>query len=80
MGKRSKNTTHSATNTKRDESRIALSTETLLREYLGEPTNPKGLDNPQPLTELEVKAFLKHVIQYGKRIYGKDDRCPPWRK
>ena len=77
-GKTDKTVTQSATNTKRDESRIALSTLYLLRERLGQPCSPEGLDNPQPLTELEVRSFLNDVIE--KHIYRKDDRGYPWRK
>ena len=55
MGKRSREESRQL---EREEKRIAISIDSLLRERLGWPYNPRGLVEPQPVDEVVVLAFL----------------------
>ena len=63
MGKRfEKKNTHSNKSVQHRLKRIATTTEFLLRELLGQDTNPNNLSEPQPLSKLEVLAYLHNVV------------------
>ena len=66
MGKKYDKKEHKArTTTKgkdREEQRVRLTIVYLLRSKFGLDPNPEKLSEPQPLSLLEVKSFLNHVL------------------
>ena len=70
MGKRfEKVNTHSNKALHHRLKRVAITTEFLLRELLGQDTNPNNLTEPQPLSKLDVIEYLHNVIS-GKESNG----------
>ena len=49
--------------TTREANRIRLTILFLIREKFGRPTNPESLDNPQPLSELDVVSYLQAIVR-----------------
>ena len=86
MGKRvrtKKTHTHTLVpNTHREETRIILTISFLIRQRAGINTNTANLDDPQPLTELDVQQYLGAIIrtaQSGPKASG-GGGLPPWRR
>ena len=65
MGKTTIHThTHSQHATsKRELKRVCISVDYLLRERLGWETNPSQREEPQPLSKVEVFAYLQDVVR-----------------
>ena len=64
MGKNCNKNSHvHGFNPDREAARIRVTIVFLLREKLGQLTNPENLRNPQPLTRLDVLQFLHAVLR-----------------
>lgn len=74
MGKRKAKHKHTDdTKHIRETNRIRLTVLYLLRQQLDKPVNPDSLEDPQPLTKLDVIYYLNNVV--GRQ--DKNDGCKP---
>ena len=60
--KKTKKHQHKETAT-REANRMRLTILFLIREEFGLPTNPESLDDPQPLSELDVVSYLQAIVR-----------------